>query len=252
VGIEIQYGKPSMYAQAAQMVGEAQAARQTQAIALEIQRQTADMEMAQFREQLGIQAEQRSQQWELQKMEMRSQSDFALEERKRQILAERDLQKEMKLQDEVEAGIKIIQGSPHLSAVKDSRGVSAKDEAIYAFIMEKQLGYTVPRETGKLNLSGIDLTGLTPKALVEEPDRGIVSGVKSLLGIGKSRPAMEQGFATPFGDTVVQREPAMRLTNSDKEKLQTLDLASQKELETILNSGDTKLIQLALNRIRNL
>ena len=244
--IQFQYGTPSMYAQAAQMVGEAQAARQTQAIALEKQRQTADIAMLQFREQLSIQAEQRSQQWELQKMEMRSQSDFALEERKRQIFAERDLQKEMKLQDEVEAGIKIIQESKHLSDKQ-------KPIEIYRFKMN-MLGYTPPK-SDKFDLSQFGDNDLTPEPLEEEKPRGIVSGIKGLLGI-KSKIPTGRGFATPFGDTVVQREPvvqsAMRLTDSDKEKLQTLDATSRKELETILSSGNTQLIQAALTRIRNL
>ena len=245
MGIEYQYGSASMYAQAAQMVGEAQEARQTQAVELEKQRQTADIEMMQFREQLGIQAEQRSQQWELQKMEMRSQSDFALEERKRQILAERDLQKEMKLQDEVEAGIKIIQSNNDLSDTQ-------KPDAIYRFRMSK-LGYTVPRASDKLDLSHMDLT---PDEQVEKPTgmaalrptqplKPVQGGIGGLGGGGMMYPYIPSG-AKP---TV---QPSMRLTDSDKEKLQTLDLASQKELETILNSGDTKLIQLALNRIRNL
>jgi len=242
--ITYEHGTPSMYAQAAQMVGEAQEARQTQAVELEKQRQTADIEMMQFREQLGIQAEQRSQQWELQKMEMRSQSDFALEERKRQILAERDLQKEMKLQDEVEAGIKIIQSNNDLSDTQ-------KPDAIYRFRMSK-LGYTVPRETGKLDLSqygDMDLTPDEPTGIAAlrptQPLKPVQGGIGGLGGGGMMYPYIPSG-AKP---TV---QPSMRLTDSDKEKLQTLDLASQKELETILNSGDTKLIQLALNRIRNL
>jgi len=263
MGIEFQYGTASMYAQAAQMVGEAQAARQNQAMELEKQRQTADIEMMQFREQLGIQAEQRSQQWELQKMEMRSQSDFALEERKRQILAERDLQKQMKIQDEVEAGIKIIQESPHLSAVKDSRGVSAKDKAIYAFVMEKQLGYTVPRETGGLDLSQYGSENLTPDEPVVEEPRGIVAGTKKFLnsgvsgwpslggsfGGGMTLPENKPAVAQP---AILRSEPSMRLTDSDKEKLQGLDESSRKSLETVLASGNPQLIQAALTRIRNL
>ena len=153
--IEMQYGTPLMYAQAAQMVGEAQAARQKQAIELEKQRQTADIQMMQYKEQLGLQAEQRAQEWELQKMELRSQSDFALEERKRQILAERSLQKEIKLQDEVEAGIKIIQESKHLSDAKQPDGVSEREKAIYAYTMKKQLGYTVPREIAEKSIKPI-------------------------------------------------------------------------------------------------
>ena len=183
--ITYQYGTPSMYAQAAQMIGEAERIKTEQNIALQQQEMKAREKLTERQNQLSIESEMRSREWELQKMTIASQNDFMQEEKKRQFLADRELAKEVKNKDELEAGIKVIRESTQLSSVKGPDGTSEKEKAIYAFTMKKQFGFDVPRDTGKLNLSGIDLTDLTPEPVEEESDRGIVSGLKSLLGIGK-------------------------------------------------------------------
>ena len=257
--ITYQYGTPSMYAQAAQMIGEAERIKTEQNIALQQQEMKAREKLTERQNQLSIESEMRSREWELQKMTIASQNDFMQEEKKRQFLADRELAKEVKNKDELEAGIKVIRESTQLSGKKRPDGTSEKEKAIYAFIMKKQFGFDVPRGTGKLDLSGIDLTDLTPEPVEEKSERqrydlfNILgqTATTGMVGLGgKFGGGIDMGTNTP---PVIQKVVKnLQLSKTDEQRLNNLDAESRAEFESIFNSDNPELIQIALNRLRNL
>jgi len=257
--ITYQYGTPSMYAQAAQMIGEAERIKTEQNIALQQQEMKAREKLTERQNQLSIESEMRSREWELQKMTIASQNDFMQEEKKRQFLADRELAKEVKNKDELEAGIKVIRESTQLSDKKRPDGTSEKEKAIYAFTMKKQFGFDVPRDTGKLNLSGIDLTDLTPEPVEEKSERQRYNpfnilgqtATTGMVGLGgKFGGGIDMGTNTP---PVIQKVVKnLQLSKTDEQRLNNLDAESRAEFESIFNGDNPEQIQLALNRLRNL
>ena len=257
--ITYQYGTPSMYAQAAQMIGEAERIKTEQNIALQQQEMKAREKLTERQNQLSIESEMRSREWELQKMTIASQNDFMQEEKKRQFLADRELAKEVKNKDELEAGIKVIRESTQLSGERGPDGTSEKEKAIYAFTMKKQFGFDVPRDTGKLNLSGIDLTDLTPEPVEEKSERqrydlfNILgqTATTGMVGLGgKFGGGIDMGTNTP---PVIQKVVKnLQLSKTDEQRLNNLNAESKASFETIFNGDNPEQIQLALNRLRNL
>ena len=265
--ITYQYGTPSMYAQAAQMIGEAERIKTEQSIALQQQEMKAREKLTERQNQLSIESEMRSREWELQKMTIASQNDFMQEEKKRQFLADRELAKEVKNKDELEAGIKVIRESTQLSGERGPDGTSEKEKAIYAFTMKKQFGLNVPRDTGKLNLSGIDLTDLTPETVEKEESNrrwydplNLIGGtakfrehvsIPGMAGLGgRFGGGIDMGTNTP---PIVQKVVKnLQLSETDEQKLNNLNAESKASFEAIFNGDNPELIQLALNRLRNL
>lgn len=88
MAIRVEHGKVGTAAQLGLLAGQAKFAQQqmeyAQTAAREAQRMKHEKEMAAFRAQLDIQAEQRANIWELEKMEIRSRTDFSREEAERQ------------------------------------------------------------------------------------------------------------------------------------------------------------------------
>jgi hypothetical protein len=94
MGIKVQHGKVEDVAKLGILAGKSEAAQKTIARAEAMQRQLLqiehDKQMLQFRAELDLEAAKRSQQWEVEKMEIRSRTDFAREEgRRQQKLAEK-------------------------------------------------------------------------------------------------------------------------------------------------------------------
>lgn len=91
MGIEVQHGTVESIAKLGLLAGESVAAqreiKRTQVVARQAQQIEHEEKMAAFRAQLDLQASMRSQQWEMEKMEIRSRMDFEREEtaRKRKL-----------------------------------------------------------------------------------------------------------------------------------------------------------------------
>ena len=259
--ISIQHGSASMYAQAAQMIGESERIKTEQNIALQQQAIKARENLTERQNQLAIEAEMRSKEWELQKMTLASQNDFVQEERKRQYLADRELAKKIQREDELEAGLKAINESEYLSEEqKPIEALKYKMKKMYDYsILDKKqddlgailsgLGITAE------NITDLSKTGTKqeqPKkswfkrwseAVMESP-----SGMASFGG--KFGGGINTGTNTP---PVIQKAiQKLQLTEQDKQRLNNLDAESRASFETVFNSDNPELIQLALNRLRNL
>lgn len=105
----------STIGQLGQKAGEAQAAKEQARIAAQAASQLRDInarkELAEFNAQLSIEAEKRQQVWELEKMQRRSENDFALEEQRRRILQTKQLEKQLREQEETELKMKALQNA---------------------------------------------------------------------------------------------------------------------------------------------
>jgi hypothetical protein len=88
MGIKVQHGKVEDVAKLGILAGKSEAA--AEAMQRQLLQIEHDKQMLQFRAELDLEAAKRSQQWEVEKMEIRSRTDFAREEgRRQQKLAEK-------------------------------------------------------------------------------------------------------------------------------------------------------------------
>lgn len=258
--ITYQHGTPSMYAQAAQIIGE------SERIKTENQVQ-AQRDLDDFKIKLSLEAEQRVRAWELEKMTLASQNDFAILERERQILADRELAKRIQRQDELEAGLKAISESDDLDPITKKRELlKYKMEKMYNYQMsrpEKQDELTAILQ--QLGIGGEQVAGMKEGGVVE-PERpgGLISKEESKTlraqairepttwaepSVEDWRKAGEEVMKQKLTPPVVQN---LQLNETDRARLNTLDNTSKKEFEVIFNSNNPQLIQVALNRLRNL
>lgn len=74
-----------------------------------------DIRKQQMAQQFQIESEMRTRAWELEKMELNSRQDFQMQQLREQAHFQRELAKELKEKDELEAGLKAIQNSPIFS-----------------------------------------------------------------------------------------------------------------------------------------
>lgn len=105
--ISYEYGGTET-AKLAQVAAKERTQRERESQALAIQQQK---ELAQFNIQLQTESEKRARAWELEKMEIASRNDFAMQEMERQAQFEMQLQKQIQEQQEMNAKIKAVQNS---------------------------------------------------------------------------------------------------------------------------------------------
>lgn len=154
MAIRVEHGRPETIIAAAKRAGEAQASlrAQQQAEGLQIQQQEFDYRTT-LRQQdivIDLQMQERAKLWEIQKMELRSQGDFAREERKR-----------MRALDEYDATIKYIGESDWIDdSIRPGLEFKAKmkllnqgvsDRTIFPELYERQTTERPPSPTQRMS-----------------------------------------------------------------------------------------------------
>jgi len=119
MAFRVKHGGPTAYAKLAQLAGEAKKAQRDEAINLQmierLRREQSDQRMLEMRQKFGEAAEIRAHEWELEKMMLRSQSDFAMEEEERRVKKQYVLAKELKEQQKFDAAIEAVEETELLS-----------------------------------------------------------------------------------------------------------------------------------------
>jgi len=245
-----------MYAKAAQLMGESERIRAEQNLAIQNQRVQAETDLAIFRNNMEIEAEKRARAWELEKMTLVSQNDFAQQEKERQILQDRELAKQIQEQDELEGGLKAIYESDELDP-------SQKNSVAFDYYMKKKYRYDVPRlEEDILGQLGISKEALSDmknnevagEEVVEEPEKpGLLRTIGSAIYSGLTKADTGPvNLTKQFPGGIPQVNYGLQLSDNDRQLLNSLDAVSKQEFESILNSKNPDTIKIALDRLRNL
>jgi len=254
MAIKREYTPVKALGRLAQLAGEAKAAEKSAQRAQQmkiIQMQAAHQQKRlEFQAELSLEAERRAQLWELEKMELRSRSEFALKE-KQWLRKQEEKQAKLKKLDEakqqgyitddeykriwaeVETGVRL----PTLK-VEDKR---EKLEADYSYY----LGITNTFEENADINPGFGKT-IVPLAAVDkkgEPVREASPEEKTLYDYAKGR---LDKLSPVLGAAV----PEQTLTTDDEKRLSALSETDGANFRRILEEGNPEKIKIALSRLR--
>jgi len=246
----------------AQLAGEAEAAKRAQALAqqrylarLQAEQQRQRLE---FQAKLNLEAEQRARLWELEKMEIRSRNEFAMEEelwmkKQREKQAKLDKLDEYmskgfftnneykRIRTEIELGVKLP------APKKEDRLETLESDVEYYTNMMRGFreNFDIKKGWGKkvVPLAVVDKKG--------EPIREATPEEKALYDYSKKRlrqitPELA-GLATPSTEAALAE---LELTETDMAKLQTLSEADRAEFGQIWKTGTPEAKAIALRRLR--
>jgi len=245
----------------AQLAGEAEAAKRAEAFAQ--QRLMAQLQAEQQRERLefqarlSLEAEQRAQLWELEKMEIRSRNTFALQEKKWLQKEEEKQAKMKKLEEakqqgyitdneykrawfEVEMGVKLPTPKK-----EDKREELEEDYSYYLNILR---GF---KENVDITPGIWKRKTIAPLAVVDkkgEVVREATAEEKVLYDYAKTR--LEQLAPAFSGAAEPEKTAAPTLTKDDEKRLAALSEIDKANFRRILEEGNPEKIKIALNRLR--
>ena len=190
-------GMAGLYGRAAAITGESQKAMRQAEEARRAAQQMQAIQLQQAREERGYQrqleSEERSHQWEVEKMDMRSRVDFTEEERARQE-KRANFQATIKRIDEIENITKETKEDLRTKAVVDFLGISVSDRVLFPELHKKE-------EARKRVPSRTDVgAALEFLAEVEEKEKSW-----EIPWISREPPTEEERAAVPYYQDILRR-----------------------------------------------